>query len=103
MEGRRADLGVGSLSGYGRLHLHVAAFRRAGWQAWQVFDGGVRVLAVQRAAAYCHCVLQLCEHRGRGEEAEVNMGPDRGGAADSKKCRLFDCFLIPFQKFLLKE
>lgn len=78
MEGRRADLGVGSLSGHGRLHLHVAALRGARRQARQVFDGGVRVLAVQGAAAYCHCVLQLCEHRGRREEAEVKRNEVRG-------------------------
>lgn len=78
MEGWRADLGVGSISGHGRLHLHVAAFRGAQRQAGQVFDGGVRVLAVQGAAAHRRRVLQLCKCRGSREEAEVKNIQLRG-------------------------
>lgn len=62
-----ADLGVRSLSGHGGLHLHVAALRRAERQAGQVFDGRVRILAVQRAAAHRRHVLQLCGVTGRDE------------------------------------
>lgn len=65
LERRWADLGVRSLSGHGGLHLHVAALRRAERQAGQVFDGGVRILAVQRAAAHRRHVLQLCGVTGR--------------------------------------
>lgn len=71
MEGRRADLCVGSLTGHGRLHLHVAAFWGAQREARQVLDGGIRVLAVQGAAAHRHRVLQLCEGRGGREDAKV--------------------------------
>lgn len=56
---RGADLGVGSLPGHGRLHLHVAALWRTEGQAGQVFDGGVGVLTVQRTAAHRRRVLQL--------------------------------------------
>lgn len=56
---RGADLGVGSLSGHGRLHLHVAALGGAEGQARQVFDGGVGILTVQRTAAHRRRVLQL--------------------------------------------
>lgn len=55
----RADLSVRSLSGHGRLHLHVAALWGAEGQAWQVFDGSVGIFAVQGAAAHCNSVLQL--------------------------------------------
>lgn len=63
----RADLSVRPLSGHGGLHLHVAALRGAERQAGQVFDGSVRILAVQRAAAHGHRVLQLCGHTGSNE------------------------------------
>lgn len=62
MERRRGrNLGVRALSGHGRLHLHVAALRGAEGQGQpgQVFDGGVRILAVQRAAAHGRRILQL--------------------------------------------
>lgn len=68
-ERRRADLGVRSLPRHGRLHLHVAALRGAERRAGQVLDGGVRVLAVQRAAARRHQVLQLCSHQDEGRSA----------------------------------
>lgn len=84
MEGWRADLGVGSISRHGRLHLHVAAFRGAQRQAGQVFDGGVRVLAVQGAAAHRRRVLQLCECRGSREDAEVKNIQLRGSAGAKK-------------------
>lgn len=50
------NLGVRALPGHGRLHLHVAALRGAEGQGQpgQVFDGGVWILAVQRAAAHGH-------------------------------------------------
>lgn len=60
VERRRADLCVRPLSGHGRLHLHVAALWGAERGSGQVLDGGVRVLAVQRAAARSRQLLQLC-------------------------------------------
>lgn len=61
--GGRADLSVRSPAWHRRLHLHVAALWRTWWQARQIFDGGVWVLTVQRAAAHCHTwIFQICKH-----------------------------------------
>lgn len=56
---RRTKICVCSVSRHGRLHFHVAALRWAEWQSRQIFNGGIWIFAVQRAATDCCGVLQV--------------------------------------------